>query len=565
MAGHMNNLGLSYMRRFELAKDLNDVDKAITAHIASVNLTTDGHAKKSDHLNSLGISFMHRFEHTRELADIDKAISAHTDAVELSPEGHSHLRGYQTNLGSSFLSRFECTGELVDIDKAIGAHNDAVRLTADDHALKAACLNNLGNSYLRRFEHTRNLVDIDKAISSYKDAARMIPEDHAHKAAFLNNLGSSSCSRFALTGDRADVEMAVSNYRFCAKSSAAPPSLRFHAATRWARLSSTESSSLDGYGAALNLLPRVAWLGATIPDRHKQLVSISGIGNEAAAAAIEWGHHETALEWLEQGRSIVWAQLLNLRTPFDELRNADFELANDLEQVSKDLESAGIRDIPSDKELPAEHAARQHRKLALRWDALVERARSIPGFEDFLRPKKWTTLSRAARSGPVVVINVHKFRCDALIVIADMDEVIHIPLNDFSYDLAQKLQHSLNQLLSTTGVRMRDVARGPRMASTKHDNFGFEEILSVLWTNAVHPILGALAFSVSSKILNWNLWLNIGTYVRYPMTLTRIHLVFGGAGQVPLPFFPSTRLGYTTPMKLDSKCRTLSSPLILPL
>jgi hypothetical protein len=39
------------------------------------------------------------------------------------------------------------------------------------------------------------------------------------------------------------------------------------------------------------------------------------------------GKHATALEWLEQGRSVVLGQLLNLRTPMDELRNAGHALA----------------------------------------------------------------------------------------------------------------------------------------------------------------------------------------------------------------------------------------------
>lgn len=51
--------------------------------------------------------------------------------------------------------------------------------------------------------------------------------------------------------------------------------------------------------------------------------------------------HDTALGWLEQGRSIVWGQLLDFRSPVDELHTVDPGLADRLAQVSVELENAG--------------------------------------------------------------------------------------------------------------------------------------------------------------------------------------------------------------------------------
>jgi hypothetical protein len=109
---------------------------------------------------------------------------------------------------------------------------------------------------------------------------------------------------------------------------------------------------------------------------------------------------------------------------------------------------------------------------------LVERARTLPGLEDFLLPKKFGQLSEAAQSGPVVVINVHQSRCDALIVIADLKEVIHVPLNDFSYDQAQELQHSLNKLLSSSVSRQPETRHVQRTSPSQE--YIFPEILSKL-------------------------------------------------------------------------------------
>jgi hypothetical protein len=102
----------------------------------------------------------------------------------------------------------------------------------------------------------------------------------------------------------------------------------------------SSSTCMDGYSATLALLPCIAWLGQTISAQHKDLASesLSGIVSEAAAAAILMDRYKTAVEWLEEGCSIVWCQLLHLCTPVDELCDVDCKLADDLVNLSEALE-----------------------------------------------------------------------------------------------------------------------------------------------------------------------------------------------------------------------------------
>ena len=79
---------------------------------------------------------------------------------------------------------------------------------------------------------------------------------------------------------------------------------------------------LDAYSTLIDLLPRVVWLGRTVEQRYQDISSIGDAVAEAAAAAISLGEPNLALEWLEQGRSIVWGQILQLRTPLGDLRQA---------------------------------------------------------------------------------------------------------------------------------------------------------------------------------------------------------------------------------------------------
>jgi tetratricopeptide (TPR) repeat protein len=303
---------------------------------------------------------MDRFIHIGKLDDLERAIAVNERAVHLTPEGHADKSRCLMNLGTSFQGLFKRTRDSNYIDKAISAHEHAVCLVADGHVDKPVILSHLGESFLLRFNHTGTLADIDNSILAHENAVRLSPEDHVNTSQRLLGLGSSFNRRFQHSGNRRDFDMAVSKFRLSASISTGIPGVRFNAAVSWARLAFTDGAltSLQGYDTALNILPRCARLGQTISTRHYVLSSASGIVNEAAAAAIESGKHERALEWLEQGRSVIWSQLLNLRTPVDKLRNADCELADDLVRISKLLECASARgNSPTDRSLSMEQAA----------------------------------------------------------------------------------------------------------------------------------------------------------------------------------------------------------------
>jgi hypothetical protein len=68
--------------------------------------------------------------------------------------------------------------------------------------------------------------------------------------------------------------------------------------------------------------------------------------------------------------------------------------------------------------------------LAREWDDLVARARAVPGLGDFLRPPSPETLLPAARQGPVVILNVSRWRCDALVVRAGGVDSLPLPALD---------------------------------------------------------------------------------------------------------------------------------------
>ena len=505
---HLNNLGTSFEARFEHLGELSDLEDAISTLKAAVDLTPRGHPEKPSHLNSLGSSFKARFERLRQLSDLERAISTQRDAVDIIPHGHPLKPILLNNFGNSLISRFRRLGELNDLERAISTLRDAVDLTPHGHPDKPTFLHNLGNFFNTRFERLRELSDLERAISTQRDAVDLTPHGHLQKPRYLNNLGNSFTARFERLGEPNDLEQAISMYLHAASAPVGPVRVRFLASQNWISWACRihHHSLLRAYSIAINLLPELAWIGLSLTHRYSELRRGADVVREAAAAALDSGLPETAVEWLEQGRSIVWGELFQLRSSYEELLSAHPDHARRLRALSVALEHAsatreeksfallgqGGSSVDHVTESLQQEAARHH-TLAIERDKLLQEIRGFPGFEHFLRPKEFSQLRASAHSGPVVILNAAESHCDALIVLADVDHVIHVPLSTFTFQRSTRLHNMLGELLGHARVICCDDREGK--AATR-GRVSWEPLLSTLWNSVVKPVLDALAFSV---------------------------------------------------------------------
>ena len=227
---------------------------------------------------------------------------------------------------------------------------------------------------------------------------------------------------------------------------------------------------------------------------------------EAAAAALDSGLPETAVEWLKQGRSIVLGELFQLRSSYEELSSVHPDHACRLRELSAALEHASATREQSlsavlEQTQSAAHLTREslqqeadgHRMLAIERDKLLQIIRGLPGFERFLLHKDFSQLRASAHSGPVVILNAAESRCDALIVLAKVDHVIHVPLPTFTFQRSAGLKKMLEKLLGhARGICCDDREGEP----ATRGRVNWEPLLSNLWNGVVNPVLDALAFSV---------------------------------------------------------------------
>ncbi|KAG8825810.1 hypothetical protein FRC17_008519 [Serendipita sp. 399] len=493
--GRLSNIGNSLSTRYRRFGNITDLDRAIAQHQAAVHLTPDGHPDKPSRLSNLGSSLLDRFKRLRNIGDIDHAIAQLQTAINLTPDGHPDKPAKLTNLGNTLKARFKHLGNIGDIHDAIAQHRAALNLTPHDHPDKPRHLTSLGNSLSTRFERLGNLDDIDQSVEHHLLAVEITPLGHSEKPSRLHNLGSSFLARFRRVRHPRDAEAAISHFSAAAKSPIGPPSDRLLSAQLWIDIASiaNHQSLLDAYDCALSLVPLVAWLGLSITNRHQHLIRMGNIARDAAATAISLQHFDKAVEWLEQGRSIVWTQILQLRTPVDQLHDVEPKLANELLRVSRLLDSGNQQnDAQVGGRLSPEEAGRQYRALAEEWEKIIKRVRELPDFEHFLRPPRLSRLLGAARNGPVVVVNITKERCDALALIDRIDEVMHIPLPNLTLEKAKELQEDLNNLLQSQGVRLRAI----RINEFERGADGeCKRILGELWESLVKPVMDSLAFS----------------------------------------------------------------------
>ncbi|KAJ7796292.1 TPR-like protein [Mycena leptocephala] len=477
--------------RFEHIGDLGDLNRSVVQYYKALHLAPEGHCSKP--------SYLMRFEQLGDLDDLKQAILLYEDAIQLTPDG---------DIDKPACDRFKRLGDADDLKKFIQIAENTVRLisngqvekpamlnnlsialfasfrrfdniddlnrvpnlTPDNHPERQARLSNLAMCLLRRFEKLGDIRDLERSSQLGANAIRETPDGHPDRPAWLVNHSVSLQSRPGKNPE--DLEEVINRLSSAAHSMTGPPHIQAH------------PSVLDAYRMSLDLLPVLAWLGLSIKDRHYHIVRARKVARNAATAAIAVGLPGVAVEWLEQGRSIIWGQLLNLRTPTS-------CLAEKFIFLSAQLEGTGIRGgetNATNSSTQAPNAQRSHDQ-ALERNTLLEDIRRLEGFDRFLLPKAMSELSKAAQGGPVVILNLSDDRCDALALSPGTPDVIHIFLPEFTPEHAENLSRSLHGLVHNRG-------RNERLLGHREGHLDPEEafalVLSELWTKLVKPVLNAL-------------------------------------------------------------------------
>ncbi|KAG8709083.1 hypothetical protein FRC11_005915, partial [Ceratobasidium sp. 423] len=544
-----------YREAFYHSSNPTDLDQSIKHGVHASSILSEGDENLPRQLQDLSISYLARFQRLRDFGDLDKAMECNSRIISLASDDQLIERhGALTNLSHIFHSRFELDRDLEDLERGMEFNARAFSLATNDDLsledpeLEPTRLNILGGLYFSRYEHLDDPNDLDECIE-YSQLAVSLAPSPSSMASSLTNLGAYLHARWHLLGNKNDLEESIQyqtravslftpqlhpnlppqlqnigqsylaefhisngskespilrralDYMREACHSAGPPLDKFDAAMNWANTARKYGMAefLDAYQTAMDLIPQLVWLGRTIEQRYQDIQELRSLAAEAASAAISAQEYKLALEWLEQGRSIVMNQNLMLQSPLDHLGSVDNSLAERLQDVATRLHQASSRarshhtlELPSSPSLTnSENEASHHRQLAKDYDDLLAEARRLPGFSDFLKPKRAAELISAARSGPIAIMNLDKHSCDALIVLPGAPDITHIGLPAFLYQKAIDILSSVGYSFTRGVPAERGVERRPVLETPESD---FEHLLSVLWSDVVKPIFDVLGY-----------------------------------------------------------------------
>ena len=519
------NLANALSTRF---KELGRKKDAISSHRKALTRRPPGHPKRAYSLMSLANALLTRFEQLGRMEDLEDAISSHREALTLCPPGHP-IRSYSLiNLANALGTRFKQLGRMEDLEDAISSHREALTLRPPGHPTRSKSLMNLAIALSIRFEQLDRMEDLEDAISSHREALTLRPPGHPSRSYSLMNLATALSTRFEQLNRMEhlrsssphnlpkalsthfqqlcrieDLDESFTLYEQAATDLSSSPRIRLAAAINWAAKARHyhHKSTISAYSVSFQTLNHCLILYPSVESQQAFLATAQiprSLASDAASAAIDAGDLEAAVKLLEQGRVILWSKMEQYRHPLDKLRLVDTELADLLQTLSIEREHLSVlsrsRFLDSEGPMalaPLDVQIQRNHILSEDWEKAVERVRTIQGFSNFLQAVPFATLQAAATEGPIIIINISKYRSDAIVLYINNPPLL-VPLPDIQPD---HLIHLAERLTLAQGIGLS--------ARADHSK-DIPPILRALWNNIVSPIVDYLAeMGVPEKSRIW--------------------------------------------------------------
>lgn len=378
-------------------------------------------------------------------------------------------------LGLLHNERFLHTRLERDLGQAIAAYTEVVETVPYGERTHAVALGNLGRAWFSEYEFRGDPEALGRSVTALGSAARASAPATTERGETQLNHGGVLYAQYELTRDPAVLAAAGRALREAAETEALQPMARAKSARAWAHTEAEAGRwdrARDAYAYAVALLPLVAPRRLARVDQQRVLAELDGLAADAAASAVQANDPDTAVRLLELGRGVLGGQVLQSRSDLSRLHAVAPELAERLGAAFDRLPPAG----------PLMGAAADERHdQDVRLRHLLDEARALPGFADFLAPPDLDELLESAADGPVVLINVSGYRSDALIVRPSGVTVVELP---------GVTPESVAGQAATFGAALAESAR-PGAGETDAQATA-AEVLGWLWDFVTEPVLERL-------------------------------------------------------------------------
>lgn len=337
------NLATALRLRFERLGVRPDLDAAIEVvgrtrrfkhsveHAQCLNLHAELLRERCDQLASAG-------ETDKAALAAAEAVAAAEEAVAAAGSGRARPECLLA-LANAWATTFRLMRDPSARACAVDAYNMALAEFHDGSPQIPVCQANLGMLHLVGSSNTQAPAELREAITRFRTAlATTVPGGPAWAQAIVSLL----CSVLLLSEARvtADVEDALTLYGQLTMEPSAPPRMRVVGGILAGTILMTEFAHLraaEAYADAVEALPAMAWHGIDRTSQEAYLADIAGLAGDAAASQVFLGAAGQAVELLEQGRNVLWAEMLQLRNDDDALSRGDPELALRLRDLAAAL------------------------------------------------------------------------------------------------------------------------------------------------------------------------------------------------------------------------------------
>ncbi|PMD63284.1 uncharacterized protein K444DRAFT_661309 [Hyaloscypha bicolor E] len=526
--------------------DMGDLDEAIRFAWQAVDLTPNNHPDRVKYLDNLGSRLGDRYIRTEAISELEESIQIARRVVKSTPKDHPDLPRYLGTLSARLDDKHIRTGATLDLEEAIQLSKQIIGATSDDHPNRTMYLSNLGNQLNNKYSRTKSMSDLDEAIRVTRQAVDSIPKDRIERAAVLRNLSVQLGDRFESTSslndieeaiqvareavyatplahpdrascmvslgyrledrdnteDRNDVDEAIVLYQGALQLSSSTLITRIEAGQALLHCSSDWEQCYEAAKLAVSLIRGLTLRSLENSDRRHLLRQVVGLASDAAAVALRADKGPlAALDLLEQGRGVLWASVEEIRADILPLQERNPELARAFIRLREELETPPSVDTNAlDGPDKASWLAKANRRYdaGKEFDKLVDEIRKLAGFEGFLGLAKETDIKAAASHGPIAVINISEYGCDAILIEQDQLKVVEL------------------SSLSEEQVAER----------ANNGDLGHLGVLEWLWETITEPILEALGFDKPpDDAADWPhiWWIPTGSLTRFPLHAAGYH------------------------------------------
>lgn len=490
----LGNLAGALIDRHETMGDLSALEEGIAALRRVTQSMARPDPRRALFLSILGGALLRRYERLGGSDVLDEAENTARRAVE-SSAGEADRSMFLSDLSNILHRRYKDRQDPHALDDAEVTLRQALADAAGGTPNRLLFMSNLGHLLFEQYRRSRDKAALDEAIEVLRQAEQLAGRGNTHRPRILVNLGEVLRLRYDADPSQALLAEGLAVLGEAAALPTAGPRQRAKCARSMGELAASAQrwpQAAEAFRLAIGLLPAVASQELSHGDREHGLADFATLSGNAAAAAVQAGDPYQAISLLESGRGVLFAQALQLRSPLDDLWVAAPEMAGRFQQLNRQLSATGTQPLaavtsgPHARILGVVEQIDRRQQIAHEQDRMLSEIRELAGFEDFQRPLTAQQILDDAGAGPVVVLNVGRYRSDAIIVSKGSIQIVPLPkvtprtLTDETLALLEALK----------------TITGSVILPSRHEQAAEEKLLTVLdwlWHAVTQPVLNALS------------------------------------------------------------------------